>query len=112
MSTWMLLAAAIAVEVTATMFLRAADGFTKLWPTVIVVVGYGASFFLLSLILRSGIPSGIIYAIWSAFGIAFVTILGMLFFGDHISLVTGLGLVVVILGVVLVQVGTPSGSWH
>jgi small multidrug resistance pump len=109
MPTWMLLAAAIACEVTGTMFLRVADGFTKLIPTVVVVVGYIASFYLLSLILRSGIPSGIIYAIWSAFGIALVTILGMMLFDDQISIVTAAGLVVVMFGVVLIQMGNSHG---
>jgi small multidrug resistance pump len=109
MPNWLLLATAIAFEVTATMFLRVSDGLTRLWPTVIVIAGYVASFFLLSLILRTGVQTGIIYAIWSAFGIALVTLLGMMLFDDHISIVTGIGLVVVMLGVVLVQVGNPSG---
>ena len=109
MPNWLLLATAIAFEVTATMFLRASDGLTKLWPTVVVIVGYVASFFLLSLILRTGTPTGIIYAIWSAFGIALVTILGVMLFDDHISVLTGIGLVVVMIGVVLIQIGNPSG---
>jgi small multidrug resistance pump len=104
--TWLMLAAAILLEVTATLFLRVSDGFTKLWPSVIVVVGYGASFLLLSLIMRSGIPLGILYAIWSAFGITLVTLLGIMVFDDQISRLSAIGLVVVVIGVVLVQWGT------
>ena len=111
MSTWALLAAAIAFEVAGTVALRASDGFTKLWASVIVVVGYGASFYLLSLILKTGIPSGIVYAIWSAFGIALITLIGMAVWGDEISVINGIGLVVVIVGVVLVQAGH-SGTAH
>lgn len=108
MPLWLLLAMAIAFEVVATVFLRVSDGFTRLWPVVVVVVGYGISFFLLSLILKTGIPQGIVYATWSAFGIALVTLAGMWMFDDKISLVTGIGLVVVIVGVLLVQLGNEA----
>ncbi len=112
MSTWLLLAAAIAFEVAATVFLRLSDGFTKLWPSLVVIVGYAASFYLLALILKTGIPAGIVYAIWSAFGIALVTLIGMAAFDDKISPLTGVGLVVVIVGVVLVQAGNSGSSVH
>ena len=112
MSTWLLLAAAIAFEVAATVFLRLSDGFTKLWPSLVVIVGYAASFYLLALILKTGIPAGIVYAIWSAFGIALVTLIGMAAFDDKISPLTGVGLVVVIVGVVLVQAGNSGSAVH
>lgn len=108
MPTWLLLALAISSEVLATVFLRVSDGFTKLWPVVIVVIGYGISFYLLALILKTGIPQGIVYAIWSAFGVALVTLAGMWMFDDKISLVTAIGLVVVIVGVILVQFGNSA----
>jgi small multidrug resistance pump len=108
MPTWLLLTFAIGFEVLATVFLRYSDGFTKLWPVVVVVIGYGISFYLLALILKTGIPQGIVYAIWSAFGIALVTLAGMWLFGDSISWVTGTGLVVVIAGVMLVQLGNEA----
>lgn len=108
MPTWALLTAAILCEVAATVFLRVSDGFSKLWPSVVVVVGYGISFYLLALILKTGIPAGIVYAIWSAFGIALVTLIGMAAFDDKITPVTGVGLVVIIVGVVLVQAGNVS----
>jgi len=112
MSTWLLLATAIAFEVAATVFLRMSDGFTKLWPSLVVIAGYAASFYLLALILKTGIPAGIVYAIWSAFGIALVTLIGMAAFDDKISPLTGVGLVVVIVGVVLVQAGNSGSSVH
>lgn len=106
MPVWLLLTLAISCEVTGTMFLRAADGFTKLVPSLIVIVGYGTSFWLLSLILRTGVPSGVIYAIWSAFGITFVTLLGMALFDDRISWLSGVGIAIVVIGVVIIQLGT------
>jgi small multidrug resistance pump len=112
MGTWLMLAAAISCEITATLCLRMSDGFTKLWPSVVVVIGYGASFVLLSFILRTGIAVGILYAIWSAFGIALVTVLGILLFDDQISRVSAIGLVIVIVGVVLVQLGTQGEAAH
>ena len=108
MPTWLLLGLAIGFEVLATVFLRYSDGFSKLWPVVVVVVGYGISFYLLSLILKTGVPQGIVYAVWSAFGIALVTLAGMWLFDDRISIVTGIGLVVVIAGVLLVQLGNKA----
>lgn len=106
MGIWVMLAGAIGLEIMATLSLRMSDGFTKLWPSVVVVVGYGASFILLSLILRTGIAVGILYAIWSAIGIMFVTLLGMLLFDDKISRVSAIGMAIIILGVVMVQLGT------
>lgn len=105
MPTWLLLAAAIAFEVTATAFLRVTDGFTKLWPSLVVIACYSVSFYLLALILRTGIPAGIVYAVWSAFGIALVTLVGIAAFDDKITPVTGVGLAVIVVGVVLVQIG-------
>lgn len=108
MPTWLLLALAIGFEVLGTVFLRVSDGFTKLWPVVIVVIGYGISFYLLALILKTGIPQGVVYAIWSAFGIALVTLAGVWMFDDKISLMTGAGLAVVMFGIVLVQLGNEA----
>ena len=59
---------AIVAEVLATSFLKSAEGFTRLWPSVIVAVGYGIAFLCLSLTLRT-IPTGVAYAIWSARGL-------------------------------------------
>lgn len=106
MGTWALLAAAIALEVVGTVFLRISDGFTKVIPCAVVIVAYTASFVLLSWILRTGVPIGIVYAIWSAIGVTIVTLLGMALFDDKISWLSGLGIVIVIVGVVLVELGS------
>ena len=69
MKPWLMLAIAICAEVIATTSLKYADGFTKPLPTLAVAVGYGVSFFLLSLILKT-IPVSITYAVWSGAGVA------------------------------------------
>ncbi|TMC86505.1 MAG: multidrug efflux SMR transporter [Chloroflexi bacterium] len=101
MTPWVLLVAAIATEVAGTLALRGSDGFTKLLPSVITVAGYVASFVLLAIVLKS-LPVGIVYAIWSAVGIALVAVLGKLIFGDPVPPLAMAGMVLIVGGVVLV----------
>lgn len=74
--TYLYLLVAIVCEVIATSALKAANGFTVLVPSLIVIVGYGAAFFFLSLTLRT-LPVGIAYAIWSGLGIVLISIVGV-----------------------------------
>jgi len=69
------LAISIVAEVIGTSALKASDGFTKLWPSVVVVVGYGVAFHFLALTLKT-IPIGVAYAIWAGAGISLVAIVG------------------------------------
>lgn len=105
MSPYVLLAAAIAAEVTGTISLKYADGFTKLVPSTVVVVAYGTAFYLLARVLKAGMPVGVVYAIWSAVGVALVALIGALFLGERLNLTMIFGLVLVIGGVVLLEVG-------
>jgi len=98
---WVLLIAAIATEVAGTLALRGSDGFSRLVPSVITVAGYVASFVLLAIVLKS-LPVGIVYAIWSAVGIALVAVLGKLIFGDPVPPLAMAGMVLIVGGVVLV----------
>jgi small multidrug resistance pump len=99
---WVLLVGAIATEVAGTLALRGSDGFTKLAPSLITVAGYVASFVLLAIVLKS-LPVGIVYAIWSAVGIALVAVLGKLIFGDPVPPLATAGMVLIVGGVVLVS---------
>ncbi|HEV2028448.1 MAG TPA: multidrug efflux SMR transporter [Candidatus Dormibacteraeota bacterium] len=104
----MLLGAAIATEVAGTLALRASDGLTKLVPSIIVVVGYLASFGFLALVLKT-LPVGIVYAIWAAVGVALVAVLGKLMFNDPVPPMAMIGMVLIVAGVVLVSLsGAPS----
>ncbi|MCX4164521.1 MULTISPECIES: multidrug efflux SMR transporter [Paraburkholderia] len=90
-----LLAIAIVAEVIATSALRASEGFTRLVPAVLVVIGYGISFYCLSLTLRS-VPVGIVYAIWSGVGIVLITLVAMVMYRQvpDLPAIAGLGLIV------------------
>ncbi|MEU4669428.1 multidrug efflux SMR transporter [Amycolatopsis sp. NPDC023774] len=106
MGAYLYLALAIAAEVTATVSLKLSEGFTKVLPSVLVAVGYGVAFFALSRVLKSGLPLGIAYAVWAAVGVALVAIIGVLFLKEPLNLVMAGGLVLVIGGVVLIEVGS------
>lgn len=83
MNNWVLLGVAIVAEVVATSALKASEGFTRLVPSVVVILGYGAAFYLLSLALRT-IPVGIAYAIWAGLGIVLMAAVGWLAFGQKL----------------------------
>ena len=105
---WVLLGAAIATEVAGTLALRASDGMSRLVPSIIVVVGYLASFGFLALVLKS-LPVGIVYAIWAAIGIALVAVLGKIMFGDPVPPIAIGGIVLIIGGVALVSLSGATG---
>ncbi len=69
----MYLTMAIVAEVIATTMLKASEGFTRLWPSLLVVLGYGVAFWGLSMVVKS-MPLGIVYAIWSGMGIVLVSV--------------------------------------
>jgi small multidrug resistance pump len=104
-STHALLALAIISEVAATISLKSTAGFTRLLPTLVVLIGYGTAFFLLSLILARGLPVGMVYGIWSAAGVALVALIGIAFLGESLTYVQGVGLGLVALGVLAIEMG-------
>jgi small multidrug resistance pump len=104
---WIFLSIAIVSEVIATTALRASEGFTKLGPTCIVILGYGVAFFFLSLTLRS-IPVGIAYAIWSGVGVVLISLLGWIIFGQRLDLPALLGIALIISGAVVLNVFSKS----
>ena len=103
MMNWLYLGIAIVAEVIATSALKASEGFSRLWPSVLVVSGYGIAFFCLSLTLRS-IPIGIAYAIWSGVGIVLVAAVGAFVFGQRLDLPALIGMGLILLGVIVINV--------
>ena len=95
MKSWLFLAVAIIGEVATTSALKSSDGFTKLAPSAVVVVGYGVAFYFLSLALRS-IPVGIAYAVWAGLGIVLVAGIAWLLHGQKLDAwaLVGIGLIV------------------
>lgn len=100
--TYLYLAIAIIAEVIATSALKASNEFTNLIPSVIVVVGYGVSFYFMMLVLRT-LPVGITYAIWSGIGIIFVAILGIFLYDQTPDLPAIFGMGLIITGVVVIH---------
>ncbi|MFF7201123.1 MULTISPECIES: DMT family transporter [unclassified Streptomyces] len=99
-----LLAAAIVAEVAGTTAMKYSDGFTKLWPSVLTVLGYVIAFSLLAQTLKT-MSVGTAYAIWAGIGTAAVAAIGMIFLGESTSLVKIGGILLVIAGVVVLNLG-------
>jgi len=100
---YLYLAIAIVSEVIATSALKASAEFTKLFPSLIVVIGYGISFYFMALVLRT-IPVGITYAVWSGVGIVLVAIVGALLYNQIPDIPAIIGMGFIILGVVVINV--------
>ena len=93
---------AIIAEVVATSALKASEEFTKLIPSLIVIIGYASAFYLMTLVLRS-IPIGITYAIWSGLGIVLVTIVGVFLYRQVPDLPAMIGMALIVAGVVVIH---------
>ncbi len=106
---WLYLAIAIVAEVIGTSALKASDGFTKLYPSLVVIVGYGVSFYCLSLTLRT-IPIGIAYAIWSGVGIVLISLIGWLAFNQKLDLPALLGISLIAAGVAVLNLFSKSAG--
>jgi small multidrug resistance pump len=109
MSQWLFLSVAIISEVVATSALKASNGFTQLWPSLLVIAGYAIAFFFLSLTLRT-MPVGIAYAIWSGIGIVLVTFIAWFVFGQSLDTPAIIGLTLIITGVVVLQIFSKSAA--
>jgi small multidrug resistance pump len=104
---WIYLGLAIVSEVIASSALRASDGFTRVGPTLALIVGYGVSFYFLSLTLRT-IPMGIAYAVWSGVGVLLICMVGWLVFEQKLDLPAIIGLTFIVAGVVILNVFSKS----
>jgi multidrug transporter EmrE-like cation transporter len=109
MSTYGLLLAAIAIEVVATTALKASHGMTRLVPSVIVVVGYVVSFYLVAILLKR-MDLGLVYATWSALGTAAIAIIGVVIYDDALTIWRVAGLFLIIAGVMLLNLSGGHAS--
>lgn len=105
----LILLVAIACETIATGLLKMSDGMSRLWPSVGMLVGYVASLFLLSIVLKT-LPVGPVYAVWSGLGTAATALVGYWAFGDRLSSGAWLGLAFIIAGVVLLALYLPHAD--
>lgn len=99
----MLLGLAILSEVVATSSLKSTEGFTKLVPSVIVIVGYCAAFYFLSMTLDT-IPIGVAYAVWSGVGVAGIALISVLFLDQRLDAAALIGMGLIVAGVVVLRV--------
>ncbi|MGW0029394.1 DMT family transporter [Streptomyces sp. NPDC003314] len=99
-----LLAGAIAAEILATTSMKYSDGFSKLWPSLATGVGYLIAFALLAQALKT-LQVGTAYAIWSGVGTAAVAAIGVLFLGETLSLAKVAGILLIVAGVAVLNLG-------
>lgn len=108
MNAWVLLAFAIVAEVIATSALKMSDGFTRLGPSSVVVIGYGIAFVLLAFTLRT-LPVGVAYAVWSGIGIALIALVGVFLFDQKLDTPALIGMGLIIAGVIVLNVFSKTG---
>ncbi len=99
---WLYLGIAIVAEVIATSTMKATQGFTRAWPSLVVGIGYLVAFYFLSLTLRT-LPVGIAYAVWSGIGIALVSLIAWLVYGQTLDGPAIAGLALIVAGVVVLN---------
>jgi small multidrug resistance pump len=109
MNAWLTLGLAILAEVIATSALKASDGFSHLWPSVVVIVGYGIAFFCLSLTLRQ-MPLGIAYAVWSGAGTALIALIGVAVYRQKLDLPAIIGIALIVAGVLVLNLFSKSNA--
>lgn len=102
MPVYAILAIAILSEVIGTLSLKASEGFTRPWPSLVVIVAYGLAFYFLSLTLKT-IPVGVAYAVWSGIGVTLVALIGWLIFGQKLDVAAVLGMGLIIAGVIVLN---------
>ena len=102
MNNWVYLGLAIVSEVLATASLKSTEGFTRLMPSIVVLVGYSAAFYFLSLTLDT-IPIGVAYAVWSGVGVATITLVSFVLYDQKIDVAGLVGIGLIVAGVVVLR---------
>ncbi len=106
---YLFLTIAIISEVIATSALKASAEFTRLWPSIIVAVGYAGAFYFLTLSLRV-VPVGVAYAIWSGLGVVLIAIAGLVIYGQRLDLPAIAGMALILCGVIVINVFSKTVS--
>ncbi|QKI90047.1 DMT family transporter [Thiomicrorhabdus xiamenensis] len=109
MKYWLFLALATVAEVFATSALKASDGFTRLGPTLVVVIGYAIAFYFLSLSLKQ-IPLGIAYAVWAGLGIVLIAVIGWWLYDQKLDPAAMLGIALILAGVMVINLFSRSSG--
>ncbi|XKH01028.1 QacE family quaternary ammonium compound efflux SMR transporter [Marinobacter nauticus] len=109
MQSWLFLALAIVAEVVATSALKSSEGFTRLAPTALVVVGYVIAFYFLALAIKV-IPVGIAYAVWAGLGIVLISLIGWLVFQQKLDAPAVIGMVLILSGVLVINLFSSTSA--
>lgn len=96
---------AILCEIIATSALKASDGFSRLFPSILVILGYSSAFYLMSLTLKT-LPVGVVYAIWSGLGVVGIAIIGIYYYGEAFTALHALGIAFILAGVLILNLVT------
>tara|TARA_B100001027_G_scaffold35144_1_gene21657 strand:+ start:1381 stop:1710 length:330 start_codon:yes stop_codon:yes gene_type:complete len=99
---WLYLIIAVIFEVIATSALKESNSFTKLIPSLFVIIGYSISFYFLSLTLKN-LSIGITYAIWSGLGILLICLVGYFRYGQNLDLPAILGVLFIGIGILIIR---------
>ena len=110
MPVYLILALAVVAETIGTTALKASEQFTRIGPSMIVVLAYGVSFYLLSITLKT-IPVGVVYALWSGLGIVSIAIIGWFVFGQTLDFAALAGMAMIVGGIVVIHLFS-SASPH
>jgi small multidrug resistance pump len=109
MNNWLFLGLAIAAEVIATSALKSSEGFTRLWPSLLVAAGYGAAFYFLSLTLRTS-PIGVAYAVWSGVGVVLIALIAWLLHGQRLDAPALAGMGLIVTGVAVINLYSKAAA--
>ena len=107
LKSYAILLLAIVTETFATSMLKQSEQFSCLLPSMLTIIGYGASFYCLSIVLKA-IPVGIAYAIWWGIGILLISLIGKVLYHQHLDTPAMLGLGLIIAGVVVINLFSKS----
>lgn len=100
---------AIISEVVATTMLKASEGFSRLFPSILVVIGYCFSFWALSQVVKV-MPLGIAYAIWSGLGIILVSVSALFLYQQKLDLPAIIGMILILIGVLVINLLSKSAT--
>ena len=106
---YLYLAIAVIAEVVATSALKSSEQFTRLWPSLIVVLGYGVAFYFLSLCLKT-LNLGVMYALWSGLGVVLITVVGWLVYKETLDAAALIGMALILAGVFVIRIFSGTSS--
>ena len=107
LKTWLILLVSIVAETFATSMIKSSEGFTRLLPSLAVIIGYAISFAGLSQVVRV-MNIGVAYAIWAGVGICLVSLIAWVFFRQTLDLAAIVGILMIVMGVVVIQLFSKS----